>query len=499
MKKIKSVLIANRGEIAVRIIKACRELDILSVAVYSKADRNSIHVRLADRAYFIGDSPATESYLNYQRIIQLSKEISVDAVHPGYGFLSENSAFIKAVIDAGIIFIGPHFSSVEMMGSKTAARKLMSENNVPIVPGTVEPIQDLNEAIKLSEEIGYPVMIKASAGGGGKGMRKVNSKEELLDALEKSKSEALKSFGDNAVYIEKYIENPKHIEVQILGDMFGNYIHLFERECSIQRRHQKIIEEAPSPALDEITRKKITEAGVNAARACNYYNAGTIEFLMDEEKKFYFLEMNTRIQVEHPVTEEITGIDIVKEQINIAEGNKLTYNQEEIKILGHALEVRIYAEDPDNNFAPSTGKIIHHRLPSGPGIRIDRGIDLMTDVSVFYDPMLAKLITRGRNRDEAISRMVRALGEYQIAGVITNIHANKWIIEHEEFVNGKMNINFIEKEFLPLIPNKWKDKTYDKYKLVVAGISAVLKFQESKLKPIPIECSANNKWSDRNE
>lgn len=493
---IKKILIANRGEIAVRIIKACRELKIISVAIYTDADKHSLHVRQADQAYYIGNSEASKSYLNFNKIIEIAKSVNVDAIHPGYGFLSENADFIDAVEKAGIIFIGPSSKSVKMMGSKIEARRLMESNNVPIVPGTTEPIEDLIEAKKIAEKIGYPVMLKASAGGGGKGMRKVENEAMFEESFKLASSEAQKAFGNPAVYIEKYIENPKHIEVQIIADKFGNYAHLYERDCSIQRRHQKIIEEAPSAFLDDTTRNKITAAAISAAKACNYYNAGTIEFLMDKNKNFYFLEMNTRLQVEHPVTELITGIDLVKEQIRIASNLPLSFTLDNLKILGHAVEARVYAEDVDNNFAPSIGKIIHHKLPSGIGIRVDRGIDLLTEVSRFYDPMLAKVIGYGRTREEAIERLNRALGEYQIAGVITNIHALKWILENNSFKNGSFTINFIEQEFLPNIPLKWKDFDENKYSDVSAIIATLLKHEENSLKPKQIECTPNNRWRD---
>ena len=486
----KKILIANRGEIAVRIVKACRELKITSAAIYSEADKNSLHVRAADEAYLIGPSPASESYLNVDKILTTAKEIGADAVHPGYGFLSENGDFIQKVEDAGIAFIGPSPEAVHLMGEKTSARKLMAENNVPIVPGTTKPLESAEEALKLAEDIGYPIMLKASAGGGGKGMRRVYKPDELPGA----QNESLKAFSSDEVYIEKYIEDPKHIEVQILADKHGNYIHLFERECSVQRRHQKVIEESPSIAVDDKTRQAITTAAIDAAKACNYYNAGTIEFLMDKHKNFYFLEMNTRLQVEHPVTEMITGVDLVKEQIKIAAGEKLSIKQEDLKINGHAIECRVYAEDVDNNFAPSTGKIIMHKLPSGPGIRVDRGIDLLSDVSVYYDPMLAKVVAHGANREEAIARIKRALGEYKILGVITNIHAFRWVLEQKSFLDGTFDINFVDKEFMPLLPNKWKSVGAEHYEKVVTILSAILKAKENKLKAVKLECTSKNIW-----
>jgi len=396
----KKILIANRGEIAVRIIKACRELGIISAAIYSDADLTSLHTRMADEAYYIGASAASESYLNKNKIIELAKSIGADAIHPGYGFFSENALFIEEVEKSGISFIGPSSNSVKMMGSKTAARTLMSKNNVPVVPGTLEALKSVEEGIVFSEKIGFPVLLKASAGGGGKGMRKVTSKEEFKSAFESTKREALKSFANDEVYIEKFIENPKHIEVQVIADKHGNYLHVFERECSIQRRHQKIIEEAPSSFVDEITRNKITNAAIKAAKACGYYNAGTIEFLMDSNKEFYFLEMNTRIQVEHPVTELISGIDLVREQISIASGNKISFEQKDITLNGYALECRIYAEDPDNNFLPSTGKILHYKEPNGIGVRVDSGFAADSEISIHYDPMIAKLICWDRDRNK---------------------------------------------------------------------------------------------------
>ncbi|MCL6097922.1 MAG: acetyl-CoA carboxylase biotin carboxylase subunit [Bacteroidetes bacterium] len=494
----KKILIANRGEIAHRIIKACREMNIISAAIYSEADKNALHVRRSDEAYLIGSSPANESYLNKEKIIRLAKQIGADAIHPGYGFLSENSQFIKMVEDSGITFIGPSSKSVEMMGEKTSARRLMKEHNVPIVPGTTVSIKNSEEGKKIAKEIGYPVMLKAAAGGGGKGMRKIENESEFVSSYERAKNESLKAFGNDDVYLEKFIENPKHIEVQILADKFGNYIHLFERECSVQRRHQKVVEEAPSIAVDESTRKKITQAAINAAKACNYFNAGTIEFLMDKNKNFYFLEMNTRLQVEHPVTEMITGIDIVKQQIKIADNQKLAIRQEDLKIHGHAVECRIYAEDVDNNFAPSTGKIIHHRLTSGPGIRIDRGIDIMSDVPIYYDPMLAKVIAWGIDREEALVRMKRALSEYQISGVITNIPAFNWILHQKTFLDGTFDINFLDNEFLPLVPHKWKDESAKEYEEIASVLGAFLKMQGQQSSFSTNHISQRNSWREQN-
>lgn len=443
----KKILIANRGEIAVRIIKACKELDIKTAAIYSDADISSLHTRLADESYCVGSSIASESYLNKKKIITLAKEIGADAIHPGYGFFSENASFIEEVEKSGITFIGPSSKSVSMMGSKTAARCLMKKNGVPIVPGSIEGIKDLNDGYKVAEKISYPILLKASAGGGGKGMRRVNSKEEFESAFESTRREALKAFANDDVYIEKFIENPKHIEVQIIADKHGNYLHVFERECSIQRRHQKVIEEAPSSFIDNLTRKKLTDAALNAAKACNYYNAGTIEFLMDSNKEFYFLEMNTRIQVEHPVTELISGIDLVREQISVAAGNKISFTQDELRINGYALECRIYAEDPSNNFMPSTGKITNYIEPNGPGVRVDSGFTGGSEISIHYDPMIAKLICWDKDRKAANNRMQRALNEYKISGIVTNISFLKNILQTEIFKEGKYDIHFIDKLF----------------------------------------------------
>ena len=373
MASIKKLLIANRGEIALRVMRSARELGIKTVAVYSEADRQALHVQFADEAVCIGPPPSSESYLRMERIIGAAKETNADAIHPGYGFLSENEAFAKAVINAGLIFVGPPPKAIEIMGSKLAAKNAASKFKVPLVPGTTEPISDISKAKRISKEIGYPILIKASAGGGGKGMRVVNNEEEFSEQMQRAVSEATSAFGDGSVFIEKYVTRPRHIEFQIFGDQHGNVVHLFERECSIQRRHQKVVEEAPSSVLTPELRAKMGEAAINVARSCGYYNAGTVEFILDENKNFYFLEMNTRLQVEHPVTEQITGIDLVKLQIKIAEGEKIPFRQEELKIHGHAVEVRVYAEDPANNFLPDIGTLKTYRRPQGHGIRVDDG------------------------------------------------------------------------------------------------------------------------------
>lgn len=493
----KKILIANRGEIAVRVIRACRELGIKSAAVYSDADKTTLHTRLADESYYIGNSPASDSYLNKEKIIKLAKEIQADAVHPGYGFFSENADFIKTLEKNKITFIGPSSKSVSLMGSKTEARKLMSKHNVPIVPGTTEAIKNVNDGVRISEEIGYPVLLKAAAGGGGKGMRKISSKDEFESAFEATKREAQKAFANDDIYIEKYIENPRHIEVQVFGDKLGNYTHLFERECSIQRRHQKIIEEAPSSFVDEITREKITTAAINTAKACGYYNAGTVEFLMDSNKNFYFLEMNTRLQVEHPVTELITGLDLVKEQIAVAAGNQLSFKQSDLKINGHAIECRIYAEDPLNNFLPSTGNIINYFAPSGPGVRVDSGFDLGSEITVYYDPLISKLVCWADNRQNAIDRMLRALSEYVIGGLITNISFLKNIFSHPLFREGKFDINFLSDEFMKNISGLDESNNIREIEKISAIFAAILKSKSSINNLRPQKIDSVNQWQEQ--
>jgi acetyl-CoA carboxylase biotin carboxylase subunit len=473
------ILVANRGEIAVRVIRSCRELGIKSAAIYSEADKTSLHARLADESYYVGSAPAYDSYLNKEKILKLALDIGADAIHPGYGFFAENSEFIRECEKNKITFIGPSSKSVALMGSKTEARKLMANNKVPIVPGTTESIKSVNDGLKIAEEVGYPVLLKASAGGGGKGMRRINSNKEFEDAFEATKREAFKAFANDDIYIEKFILNPRHIEVQVFGDTHGNYVHLFERECSIQRRHQKIIEEAPSSFVDEITRQKITSAAVNAARACNYFNAGTVEFLMDADKNFYFLEMNTRLQVEHPVTELITGLDLVKEQISIADGNKLSFNQNDLKINGHALECRIYAEDSFNNFLPSTGLILSYSPPSGPGVRVDSGFDNGSQITVHYDPLISKLVCWSDTRQSAIDRMLRALSEYIIGGLITNISFLKIIVDNPSFRNGNFNINFLNDDFMKSINELENNKEIQEIEKISAIFAAILKSNSS--------------------
>ena len=443
------ILIANRGEIAVRIIRACKEMNIRAAAVYSEIDRDSLHVRFADEAYLIGPAPARESYLRIDRIIDTAKKAGAEAIHPGYGFLAENDAFAKACEDADIVFIGPTSEALKRMGDKTVARQMMSKAGVPIIPGTEVAITDASKAKEIAKEVGFPIMIKAALGGGGKGMRIVHHEDELASALRGASSEAESAFGDGRMFIEKYIQEPRHIEFQILADSQGNIVHLGERECSIQRRHQKVIEESPSTALDENLRREMGQAAVHAAQAANYINAGTVEFLFDKDRNFYFLEMNTRLQVEHPVTELVTRLDLVKEQIRIAAGEKLMHTQDEIEMDGSAIECRIYAEDPDNNFFPSTGIIQHLSLPSGPGIRDDGGMYEGCNISLYYDPLISKLVVWGKDRHEAIARMKRALREYMLIGIKTTIPFCLKVMDNEKFIGGMFDTHFIEKEMSP--------------------------------------------------
>ncbi|HKD01436.1 MAG TPA: acetyl-CoA carboxylase biotin carboxylase subunit [Terriglobales bacterium] len=445
LSMFKKILIANRGEIAVRIIRACREMGILSVAVFSDVDRGSLHVRKADEAYHIGPAAAAESYLNCGKILGAARASGADAIHPGYGFLSENSRFAAACAEAGIKFIGPSAASMEMMGSKTRARRHMEKAGIPFVPGTSRGLESVQEAEELAARIGYPVMLKAAAGGGGKGMRLVAARGELKSALEGAQSEAQRSFGDSEVYIEKAIVNPRHIEMQILADEHGNSVYLGERECSIQRRHQKVLEESPSPLVDPDMRRRMGEIAVRVARAANYTNAGTIEFLADQERNFYFLEMNTRLQVEHPVTELVTGLDLVHLQIRIAAGERLPFTQDDIHMRGHAIECRIYAEDPDNNYFPSPGRITLLLAPSGPGIRCDSGMFEGWCVPIDYDPLLAKLVGYGSDREQAISRLVRALNEYFVGGLQTNISLFRRILSDPGFRSGRLDTGYLDR------------------------------------------------------
>ncbi|HEV3206544.1 MAG TPA: acetyl-CoA carboxylase biotin carboxylase subunit [Terriglobales bacterium] len=441
----KKILVANRGEIAVRVIRACRELGIASVAVFSNVDRAALHVLKADEAYAIGAAAASESYLDIPKILEVAQRCGADAIHPGYGFLSENAKFAQACADAKVKFIGPSAASTEMMGSKTRARQEMEKAGVPFVPGTSRGLESIDQAKKVAAEIGYPVMLKAAAGGGGKGMRMVRAASELPSALEAARSEAQRAFGDSEVYLEKAILNPRHIEMQVIGDEYGNTIYLGERECSLQRRHQKVLEEAPSPLVDPEMRRRMGEVAVRVARAAAYCNAGTVEFLVDAEKNFYFLEMNTRLQVEHPVTEMITGLDLVALQIRIAAGEKLSLKQEEVLVRGHAMECRIYAEDPDNNYFPSPGRIEMLTEPAGPGVRLDSGVYAGWTVPIEYDPLLAKLIVSGQDRPQTISRLARALQEFFVAGIKTNVSLFRRVLADEDFLAGKIDTGFLER------------------------------------------------------
>lgn len=446
---MKKILIANRGEIALRVMRSAKIMGIKTVAVYSEADRDARHTRFADEAVLLGPAPSSESYLKMEKVIQAAKDTGADAIHPGYGFLSENSAFAKMAEENGITFIGPGTHAIEVMGSKLAAKEAVKSYNIPMVPGIEEAITDVELAKKIASEIGFPILIKASAGGGGKGMRVVENLEELPEQMERAISEAISAFGDGSVFIEKYVTSPRHIEIQVLADTHGNVVHLFERECSVQRRHQKVVEEAPSVVLTPELREAMGDAAIKVAKACDYVGAGTVEFLLDENMNFYFLEMNTRLQVEHPVSELITGIDLVEQQIKVARGEKLAFTQEDLSINGHALEVRIYAEDPLNNFLPNVGTLETYIRPEGEGIRLDDGYEQGQDIPIYYDPMIAKLITYGKTREEAIGLMLKAIEGYHIEGVATTLPFGKFVCEHEAFTSGKFDTHFVKNYFSP--------------------------------------------------
>jgi acetyl-CoA carboxylase biotin carboxylase subunit len=444
---MKKILVANRGEIALRIMRTARKMGFQVVGIYSEVDRDAPHVRFADESVCIGPAPSSKSYLNAAKIIQIAKEMLVDGIHPGYGFLSENAAFARAVGEAGIIFIGPQPRSIEIMGDKLAAKDAVKAYDIPMVPGTEKAITNLEEARKIAMQVGYPVLIKAAAGGGGKGMRVVEKEEDLKSQMDRAVSEATSAFGDGSIFIEKYIASPRHIEIQVLADNYGNTVHLFERECSIQRRHQKVVEEAPSSILTPEVREAMGRDAVKVARACDYVGAGTVEFLVDENLNYYFLEMNTRLQVEHPVTEMITGVDLVEQQIRVAMGEPLPFTQEDLHIEGHALELRVYAEDPLAGFSPSVGKLTQYRRPTGKNIRIDDGYEVGMEIPIYYDPMIAKLITYGENREAAIHRMLEAVSDYLIEGVTNTLYFGKFVCEHEAFINGRFDTHFVEKYF----------------------------------------------------
>ncbi|MBJ2173337.1 acetyl-CoA carboxylase biotin carboxylase subunit [Aureibaculum sp. A20] len=443
------ILIANRGEIALRVMKTAKKMGIKTVAVFSTADRNAPHVQFADEAICVGEPPSNKSYLRADNIIEVAKSLNVDAIHPGYGFLSENADFAEMCEANNIIFIGPKSNSIKMMGDKLAAKDAVKNYDIPMVPGVDHAITDPEEAIKISKEIGFPILIKAAAGGGGKGMRVVEKEKDLKEQMIRAISEATSAFGNGSVFIEKYISSPRHIEIQIMSDSHGNNIHLFERECSIQRRHQKVIEEAPSTVLSSELRGIMGQAAINVAKACDYLGAGTVEFLLDDNHNFYFLEMNTRLQVEHPVTELITGLDLVELQIRIARGEELPVKQFDLNIKGHALELRVYAEDPLNNFLPSVGKLETYKIPVGKNIRVDNGFVEGMEIPIYYDPMLAKLITYGNTREEAIALMIEAIDNYHVEGVDTTLSFGKFVFEHETFQSGKFDTHFVKKYYSP--------------------------------------------------
>lgn len=466
---MKKILVANRGEIALRVMRSAREMGIKTVAVFSEADRNAPFVKYADEAVCIGPPPSILSYLLGDDIIKVSKRLNVDGIHPGYGFLSENAEFANKVKKAGITFIGPSSQAIKIMGNKLAAKAAVKKYNIPMVPGTENAIDDLEEAKTIAKEIGFPILIKAAAGGGGKGMRVVENAESFEEQMNLAISEAKSAFGDGSVFIERYVKSPRHIEFQVLCDTHGNYLHMFERECSIQRRHQKVIEEAPSVVLTPELREEMGKCATDVAKACDYVGAGTVEFLMDDKLNYYFLEMNTRLQVEHPVTEMITDIDLVKEQIKIARGEAISFKQKDLSILGHAIETRVYAEDPSNNFLPDIGTLKTYKLPSGIGIRVDDGFEEGMEIPIYYDPMISKLVTYGKDRAEAINRMLRAIEDYKISGVETTLPFAKFVMKHDSFVSGKFDTHFVADYFKPEVLLDKKD-----YSKIAAMLAAKL-------------------------
>jgi len=484
------ILVANRGEIALRIMRSAREMGIRTVAVFSAADREALHVRYADEAVFIGPAPASQSYLCADKIIEACLATGTDAIHPGYGFLSENASFAKQVKEAGLILIGPTPEAMAVMGNKLSAKAAALQYHIPMVPGTEEAITNIEEAKKRAAEIGFPILIKAAAGGGGKGMRIVESIGVFDEQMQLAVSEAESAFGDGAVFIERYVTSPRHIEIQVLGDTHGNIVHLFERECSIQRRHQKVIEEAPSSILTPEIRERMGKCAVDVARSVNYTGAGTVEFILDENLDFFFLEMNTRLQVEHPVTEFITGLDLVKEQIRIARGEALAYTQDDLKIIGHAIELRVYAEDPQQNFLPDIGVLKTYRTPKGNGVRVDDGFEEGMEIPVYYDPMIAKLITYGANREEAISRMLRAIAEYDITGIQTTLDFGKFVLSHEAFTSGNFDTNFVNKYFNPDVQEE-----PDENEALIAALTAVMQLKKNKRSAVTVAAApAENNW-----
>ncbi len=488
---MQKILVANRGEIALRVMRTARRMGIKTVAVFSEADRNMPFVLFADEAVCIGPAPSSQSYLKGEKIIEVALETGAQGIHPGYGFLSENAAFARKVQQAGLIFIGPNAKSIEVMGSKLAAKEAAKKFDVPMVPGIDEAVTDVQLAIRIAREVGFPILIKASAGGGGKGMRLVENEAELPEQMERAISEAVSSFGDGAVFVEKFVTSPRHIEIQVMGDTHGNIVYLFERECSIQRRHQKVVEEAPSAILSHEMRRAMGEAAVKVARSCNYVGAGTVEFLVDDKRNFYFLEMNTRLQVEHPVTEMITGLDLVELQIKVARGEKLPFTQQDLKINGHALELRVYAEDPFNNFLPSVGTLERYRPPVGPGIRVDDGYAEGLEVPIYYDPMLAKLVVHAPNRTEAIQRMKEAIDLYEIAGVSTTLPFGRFVMNHQAFVSADFDTNFVKHFYTPekLLEN-------DEQEARVAAMLALHLHLKAK-KRLNVPPVSKSKWAGR--
>lgn len=484
---MKKVLIANRGEIALRIMKTAQKMGIKTVAVYSEVDRHSPHVKFADEAVLLGPAPSSESYLVMEKVINAAKGTGADGIHPGYGFLSENAAFAQMVEDNGITFIGPKPHAIKVMGNKLAAKEAVRDYDIPMVPGIEEAITDVALAEKVAKQIGFPILIKASAGGGGKGMRIVENLKDLPEQMQRAISEAQAAFGDGSVFIEKYVGSPRHIEIQVLADMHGNIVHLFERECSVQRRHQKVVEEAPSAVLTPEIRNAMGEAAIKVARACDYVGAGTVEFLLDEQKNFYFLEMNTRLQVEHPVSELISSIDLVEQQIKVARGEKLAFTQEDLKIKGHALEVRVYAEDPLADFIPSIGTLSTYKTPVGDGIRVDDGFEEGMEVPIYYDPMLSKLITYGKTREEAIQLMITAINNYKVEGVATTLSFGKFVCEHEAFTSGNFDTHFVKNYYSPEL----LEKQYAEERRIAALVALKLYLENDKTLKMPTKVASN--------
>ncbi|MDF4219955.1 acetyl-CoA carboxylase biotin carboxylase subunit [Maribacter sp. M208] len=484
---MKKILIANRGEIALRIMKTAQKMGIKTVAVYSEVDRHSPHVKFADEAVLLGPAPSSESYLVMEKVINAAKDTGADGIHPGYGFLSENATFAQMVEDNGITFIGPKPHAIKVMGNKLAAKEAVRDYDIPMVPGIEEAITDVVLAEKVAKEIGFPILIKASAGGGGKGMRVVENLKDLPEQMQRAISEAQAAFGDGSVFIEKYVGSPRHIEIQVLADTHGTIVHLFERECSVQRRHQKVVEEAPSAVLTPEIRNAMGEAAIKVARACDYVGAGTVEFLLDENKNFYFLEMNTRLQVEHPVSELISGVDLVEQQIKVARGEALAFTQEDLKINGHALEVRVYAEDPLADFMPSIGTLTTYKVPVGEGIRVDDGFEEGMEVPIYYDPMLSKLITYGKTREEAIQLMIRAIENYKVEGVATTLSFGKFVCEHEAFTSGNFDTHFVKNYYSP----EHLEMQYAEERRIAALVALKLYKENEKVLKVPSKNSSN--------